>query len=85
MEEGRFRESLVVWSASSGASSRSASRENQALVNGGATFIYLSPTHALHAIGGEDGFLRFYDARMEAKHNGINAFVTLDMNSSDWK
>lgn len=78
LDEGRFREPLVIWSASGS----TATTGNRANVDGGATCIAASPTHALHAIGGEDGFLRFFDARIGAKDNGVNAFVSLDVKTS---
>jgi len=78
LDEGRFREPLLLWSATGS----TAAKGNQAHADGGATCIASSPTHALHAVGAEDGFLRFYDARIGAKDNGVNSFVSLDIKSS---
>lgn len=73
LEEGRFREPLVLWDSSK-------SKNNSD--DGGATCIAISPTHALHAIGAEDGLLRFYDARTSAKDNGVFSFARLDVKTS---
>ena len=78
LDEGRFREPMLVWSASGSTHTKG----NKAPSDGGSTCISLSPTHALHAIGAEDGFVRFYDARIGAKDNGVNSFVSLDVKSS---
>ena len=82
LEEGRFSAPLNY---SSTQNSSSSPATNTAPVVAG-NCIAISPTHALTALGGDDGIIRFWDNRIPPDHAkddlNINPFCNLDVKSS---
>jgi ribosome biogenesis protein ENP2 len=83
LEEGRFSAPLNYSAASS---VKSAARGGRAAPVVAGNCIAVSPTHALTALGGDDGIIRFWDNRLppgDAKDDlNINPFCNLDVKSS---
>mmetsp|Transcript_8123 Transcript_8123/g.10319 ORF Transcript_8123/g.10319 Transcript_8123/m.10319 type:complete len:824 (+) Transcript_8123:98-2569(+) len=80
LQEGRFSEPLNFSASQKG---KGAGRDAPVV---GGNCIAISPTHALTALGGDDGIVRFWDNRLppgDARDNlNLNPFCNLDVKSS---